>query len=188
MNKTFALKYAIKKHKGQYRKGSNAEYITHPIGVCNYVNFYLKNLDNYELLEIVALLHDVVEDTNTSIDEIKKIFGDDVANLVYELTNDSIQKEKLGKVNYLGLKMSLMSDDALCVKLCDRLYNVRDTVNADENFRKTYLNETSEILETLLLSRKLNENEQIILDDIIHSINNILSDDNYHKINLKKNA
>ena len=85
-----AYLYARKKHEGQFRK-SGEPYIYHPIEVA----YIIATLHGGPSTIIAGLLHDVVEDTNTSIDEIKEIFGSDVALLVDSLTK--IQRLKLSK-------------------------------------------------------------------------------------------
>lgn len=79
-----ALQFAIQAHKGQTRKISNAPYILHPIEVCAIVGALTDDEDTM----CASLLHDVVEDTDRGIDEIREIFGERVAELVsYETEN-----------------------------------------------------------------------------------------------------
>jgi GTP pyrophosphokinase len=86
-----ALLYAIKAHKTQLRK-SGEPYIVHPILVASIVS----SITNDESMAIAALLHDVVEDTLTTIEEINILFGEDVAHLVEGLTKiDKIRDAEL---------------------------------------------------------------------------------------------
>jgi len=76
-----ALNYSIEAHKLQFRK-SGEPYIIHPILVASIV----ASITADESMAIAALLHDVVEDTPTTIEEIEEMFGGDVAHLVVGLT------------------------------------------------------------------------------------------------------
>ena len=127
-----ALSYSIEAHKHQFRK-SGEPYVTHPILVAGIV----ASITDDESMAISALLHDVVEDTSTTIEEILKLFGKDVAHLVEGLTKiDTIRdaelipsssNEKL-VVSALSFRKMLLASIAdvrvLVVKLCDRLHNM----------------------------------------------------------------
>ncbi|MHA1797348.1 MAG: HD domain-containing protein [Candidatus Helarchaeota archaeon] len=158
------IQFARKKHQGQFRKNHDIPYIAHPIGVAN----ILKNLNVEDDLIKVAYLHDVLEDTEASYEEIKTNFGERIANLVLELTNDPVEISKLGKTRYLINKINKMSSDALTIKLADRLNNVEDIEETDAKFRKYYVKQTHEILEHL--ERKLNKNQRILYELILKKI------------------
>ncbi|MDD3476584.1 MAG: RelA/SpoT family protein [Sulfurimonas sp.] len=127
-----ALDYSTAAHISQFRK-SGEPYIIHPILVASIVS----SITNDEAMAIAALLHDVVEDTEVDIEEIKDVFGSDVAHLVEGLTKiDSIRdaelissnsNEKLVVSALSFRKMLLASIEdvrVLVVKLCDRLHNM----------------------------------------------------------------
>lgn len=170
-----ALKYATIMHKGQTRK-DGTEYIYHPIRVAN----YLANLDLYDfeeyrsVLVICGYLHDVIEDTTATYDDVENKFGHVIADIVYGLTNDDILKRKLGKTRYLQIKMNYMTDLELIVKLSDRLDNVRDLVNSDDEFRQKYLKETIAIMNYILDNRDLNKIHMNIIKEIQQSIVTII--------------
>ena len=86
----------------------------------NIIKKYINSSD-YEDYITVSYLHDTLEDTNTTFEELISIFGLKIAYLVKELTNDPDIKENLGKTKYLSIKMKNMDDKALTIKLCDRL-------------------------------------------------------------------
>jgi guanosine-3',5'-bis(diphosphate) 3'-pyrophosphohydrolase len=82
-----AASFAAKKHKGQKRKGDDAEpYINHPVEVANLI----VNVGGVNDPEIItaALLHDTVEDVDVTFEEIAEHFGETVAGYVRELTDD----------------------------------------------------------------------------------------------------
>jgi len=86
-----ALSFSKESHKHQYRK-SGEPYVVHPILVAAIV----VSITDDESMAIAALLHDVVEDTNVSLEEISQRFGKDVAHLVSGLTKiDSLRDHEL---------------------------------------------------------------------------------------------
>ena len=159
-----ALEFATKVHRNQKRI-NGTPYINHPIRVAENVKKYVqeKNMDE---LVISAYLHDTLEDGFITYDDIANKFGYKIANIVLELTNDVSLKNKLGKTRYLQLKMKKMNNDALSVKLCDRLDNVRDLINADETFKYKYLEETNNIINYILKNRKLSEIHITLISEI----------------------
>lgn len=119
-----AYELAAEAHKEQKRK-TGEPYIIHPIAVAHIVAEELE-LGTHPV--IVALLHDVVEDTSYTIEDIRAMFGDDVAFLVDVLTKK--KKENCGKSkqvdNYRQILVSVNYDvRAILIKLSDRLHNMR---------------------------------------------------------------
>jgi guanosine-3',5'-bis(diphosphate) 3'-pyrophosphohydrolase len=151
-----AITFAQQKHEGQTRKATALPYITHLAGVALLINL-LKRSKNLEPLMCAAYLHDTLEDTNTTSEEIQKEFGDLIASLVIELTSDKNQIAKQGKTDYLQYKMVKMSSYALTLKLCDRLHNISDFPTD-----KT-ISETLDIINFLESNRKLNETQRKII-------------------------
>lgn len=104
--------------------------ISHPINVAKKVaNFFPNDERRRKKLVTVALLHDTLEDTNTTYDELKTTYGQEIADCVVELTNPAHLSETYHKGEYILEKMRKMSDDALIVKLADRLDNI-ETLSA----------------------------------------------------------
>ena len=143
-----AVIFAAKKHKGQTRKGNKLAYIIHPMRVAVTLQ-EIKVSKNMDLLLSVALLHDTVEDCGVSLKKIAKKFGLQVASLVEELTLDKSKYETIGKTKYLSQEVVGMTSYALCIKLCDRLDNVRDMKSMSPDFVKKYKAETKEVLRAL---------------------------------------
>lgn len=116
--------FAAEAHKEQKRR-SGEPYITHPIAVAAILAKELEMTDN---TVITAFLHDVVEDTPHTVEEIREMFGDDVAFLVDTVTKrkkDSYQHSKQVD-NYRQILESVHYDvRALLIKLADRLHNMR---------------------------------------------------------------
>jgi len=102
-----AIMYATEKHKGQYRHDNVTDYIAHPIKV---YNLLAKDIKDENIL-ISALLHDVVEDTDTTHADIEQEFGSIVADIVVECSKPY---------------KTLHSKAALTIKCADLLANVTD--------------------------------------------------------------
>ncbi len=120
-----------KAHSNQFR-GSGEEYFTHPLAVAN----YLVNMKLDSSTIITALLHDVVEDSEITLDNIKDDFGDEISKLVDGVTKLSKLDLKFGIAQAENFRKLLLasSDDirVLIVKLADRLHNIR-TINGIHN-------------------------------------------------------
>ncbi len=120
-----AYRFAAEKH-GKQQRQSGELYITHPLEVANILTEL--NLDQASI--IAALLHDVVEDTATTIDEVKQEFGPAVADLVDGLTklskiNFSSKHERLAE-NFRKMIVAMARDlRVILIKLGDRLHNMR---------------------------------------------------------------
>lgn len=161
-----AIEYAIKMHSEQQRH-DGTPYIKHPLGVLENVLKYKKS-KNLETLLISACLHDTLEDTDATYYDLVQNFGPQVASIVLELTTDEDMKQALGKEKYLSFKMKNMSSWALVIKLCDRLDNVNDLLNENnEQFKNKYINETINILDYLIKNRNLSKTHITIIEQII---------------------
>ncbi|HEX4680295.1 MAG TPA: bifunctional (p)ppGpp synthetase/guanosine-3',5'-bis(diphosphate) 3'-pyrophosphohydrolase [Gaiellaceae bacterium] len=122
---TRAFDYAAQAHSGQLRQ-SGQEFIYHPWGVAK----ILAGLQLDEATLAAALLHDVVEDTSTDIEELRGEFGDEVATLVEgvtKLTRVKFQsREHAEAENYRKLIVAMAEDlRVILIKLADRLHNLR---------------------------------------------------------------
>jgi (p)ppGpp synthase/HD superfamily hydrolase len=161
-----AKEFAIQHHEGQTRKFSGEPYVNHPLAVGDSA----KKLGLPEYMLQAAYLHDTLEDTEATYDDIKESFGKDVADIVQELTSDKERIDQIGKTPYLTDKMINMSSDALTLKLLDRYDNVRNFANESEKFVKKYSKATREIIDGLVDERPLNSIQNKIVDDIYSAI------------------
>ena len=80
----------------------------------------------------------------------------------------------MGKTKYLSMKMTSMSDDALIIKLCDRLDNVSSLYDTNKAFIDKYLRETISILNYIINNRNLNTIHLNIINDINKEVNNVI--------------
>ena len=131
-----AYALASEAHKDQRRK-TGEPYIIHPIAVARIV---AEELELGANPVIAAFLHDVVEDTDYTIDDIRNRFGDDVAFLVGVVTKQKKEKyEKSKQVdNYRQILASVQYDvRAILIKLADRLHNMRtlDSMRPDKQMK-----------------------------------------------------
>ncbi|KPP80113.1 guanosine-3',5'-bis(diphosphate) 3'-pyrophosphohydrolase MESH1-like [Scleropages formosus] len=118
------VNFAAEKHKNQRRKDPEATpYINHPIGVARILS-HEGGIADIEVLQ-AALLHDTVEDTDTTPAELEARFGQTVARIVQEVTDDKTlpkQERKRQQIEHAPH----CSHQAKLVKLADKLYNLRD--------------------------------------------------------------
>lgn len=119
-----ALQFAAIKHRSQKRKDpERTPYINHPIGVAHILSNEA-NIDDVDVL-CAALLHDTIEDTETTFEELEKHFGKRIADLVAELTDDKTLPSKERKSLQIE-NAHRLSHEAILVRLADKIYNLRD--------------------------------------------------------------
>lgn len=121
---TDCVAFAAEKHRDQRRKDPlKTPYINHPIGVAQILSSEAGIADLDTLM--AALLHDTVEDTNTTFNEIEARYGQSVRSIVEEVTDDKslpkLERKRLQIEHAAG-----SSPKAKIVKLADKLYNLRD--------------------------------------------------------------
>lgn len=119
-----ALAFAARKHRGQRRKDREASpYINHPIDLAN-VLVNEAGVDD-DVVVIAAILHDTVEDTDTTGDELMTEFGAEIAAIVAEVTDDkSLPKDERKQLQVM--RAPHVSFRAQQVKLADKISNLRD--------------------------------------------------------------
>lgn len=142
-----AFKFQVKAHKGQKRKYTFEDYSDHPVEV----SLILLEVCHSQVMHAAAHLHDTVEDTDVTGDDIYREFGLEIYNLVWELTDQSkpsdgnratrkaIDREHLAKA----------SADAQTIKLADLISNTRTIKEHDPKFWKVYRVEALALLEVL---------------------------------------
>jgi GTP diphosphokinase / guanosine-3',5'-bis(diphosphate) 3'-diphosphatase len=119
-----AATFAGEKHRDQRRKDIQcAPYINHPLAVAD-VLARVGQLEDIELL-IAAILHDTVEDTDTSFEELNTEFGTVISDLVAEVTDDKTLLKEQRKQMQID-KAPFKSDRAKQLKIADKICNVRD--------------------------------------------------------------
>ena len=143
---TRAYEYADKLHAGQLRK-SNEPYIIHPLEVA----YIVSTLELDDNAICAALLHDVVEDTSATLDDIKNEFGDEIAMLVDGVTKlgkiaNYIDKEEEQVENYRKFFMAMAKDiRVVMIKLADRLHNMRTLKHLSDDRKVAIAKETRQL-------------------------------------------
>ncbi len=142
-----AFDFANEAHKA-VRRRSGEPYILHPIAVAKIV---VSNIGLGYKSIVAALLHDVVEDTTYTVDDIRSLFGDKVATLVEGLTKiktvldneDKAQQKSMQAENFKRILLTLNDDvRVVLIKLADRLHNCRTIEYMPEHKRDKILSET----------------------------------------------
>jgi len=119
-----AVAFAADKHRNQRRKDAQASpYINHPIALAN----VLANEGGVQDVTVlcVAVLHDTIEDTETTADELRALIGEQVASVVLEVTDDKLLEKSVRKQRQIE-HAPHSSPQAQLVKLADKISNLRD--------------------------------------------------------------
>ena len=161
-----ALDFAADKHRHQRRKGAEASpYINHPIDLAN-VLWHEGGVTDAVVIA-AAILHDTIEDTETTIDELRQQFGEQICEIVLEVTDDTdlpplqrkrIQIEKAPHISHMAKQ----------VKLADKICNLRDILEYpphgwDLQRKRRYFDWASDVVEGL---RATNESLETAFDQV----------------------
>jgi len=123
-----AVAFAAEKHRNQRRKDADASpYINHPITLAN----VLANEGGISDISILcaAVLHDTIEDTNTTAAELEDIFGKKITTIVLEVTDDKGLDKDVRKQKQIEHALHI-SREAKLVKLADKISNLRDILTS----------------------------------------------------------
>jgi len=170
-----AKEYCTYYHKGKFRKGSNQPYSVHPIEVAQVLEKYGYN---DTVTQCIALLHDLVEDTEIITTEIKKRFGYEISNGVYILSKNTISHgtigiegvkfpidiEQLSGEQMYRLRLAFARRTVIRVKIADMIHNTRDLKSLVPESIKKKIDEAKEFYIPIgrkvapLMTRELEEN------------------------------
>ena len=124
------IHFACIKHSTQRRKDpEQTPYINHPVGVAHIL--YENDIKDIDVL-LAAVLHDTIEDTNTTLEELQIEFGEKVAGIVADCTDDKSLDWKERKRLQIVTANS-KSREAKLVKLADKIYNLKDLQRSTPN-------------------------------------------------------
>ena len=164
-----ALDFAAKKHRDQRRLDADATpYINHPIELAALL-VNEGSVDDSKVL-VAAILHDTVEDTETTPQELERLFGFEIAHIVMEVTDDkSLPKAERKRLQIENAAHCSMP--AKLVKLADKVCNLRDmSSNPPANWplqrKQEYFDWASEVVFQL---RGINPRLEALFDEIYHS-------------------
>ena len=148
-----ALDYAANKHRNQRRKNVAAfPYINHPISL---VNILCNEVHITDIRVICsALLHDTVEDTEATAEELVVEFGAEISSIVMEVTDDQSITVKQNRKQLQIEHASSISDQAKLIKLADKISNLRDlTINPPATWslerRREYFDWAKQVIDQL---------------------------------------
>jgi len=127
-----AISFAVEKHYGQVRKGTDRPYITHPFEVMQ----ILSENGCSERVRAAGMLHDVLEDTKTSAAEIKGVFGKDVLKLIAALSEDKTKTWKERKQATID-GLTNTNYDIKIVCLADKVSNLRSMAADKDSIGET---------------------------------------------------
>jgi guanosine-3',5'-bis(diphosphate) 3'-pyrophosphohydrolase len=123
-----AARFAADRHRNQRRKDAEASpYINHPIALADVLANEGDITDPSVLC--AALLHDTIEDTKTTADELRAAFGDEITSIVLDVTDDKSIKDKARRKELQVEHAPHISPKAKLVKLADKICNLRDIAN-----------------------------------------------------------
>ena len=130
--------YWAKKYHGNQKRKSGEPYYTHPLEVAYMISDHKLKTD----LIVASILHDIIEDTEVTVEMIEGTFGQRIAEMVDMLTRDRPDGSKLSVEEILNNAYHLRDKEVLLIKLFDRLHNIQtiDSVGAEK--AKQTINET----------------------------------------------
>jgi (p)ppGpp synthase/HD superfamily hydrolase len=173
-----AVAFSAAKHRNQRRKGAEAfPYINHPVEVAEMLTSVagIRELDTL----VAAVLHDTIEDTGTSGEEIETLFGRKVRAIVEEVTDDKLlpkdQRKKLQAERAPGL-----SNPAKLIRIADKISNIQElTQSPPEHWpaqrRREYLEWARKVVDGCL---GVNEALEHRFNEVIHQARHVLSSEN----------
>jgi GTP diphosphokinase / guanosine-3',5'-bis(diphosphate) 3'-diphosphatase len=122
-----AAKFAADKHRDQRRKDEKASpYINHPIGVAEVL---ARHGVRDPVVLVAAVLHDTIEDTDTTGTELEREFGPEVRRVVEEVTDDKSLNKDERKARQIE-KAPTLSPEAKLVKIADKISNITDVIHS----------------------------------------------------------
>lgn len=154
-----AVMFATEKHLGQFRKGNGVPYILHPLEVLKQVASWGITKVAFLDLWVAVVLHDTVEDTDATIEEITLKFGEKTAGYVKHLTFRRQEPEEFGK-DYALAKQAYINNfgydkpiEVVVIKLADRIRNVWDFYDTDLDYARKYYKKADQLVEAIICYR-----------------------------------
>jgi (p)ppGpp synthase/HD superfamily hydrolase len=167
-----ALKFATKMHEGQVRKYTGEEYITHPVAVADIVEIYLDKKgyseEDITMAIQVALLHDTVEDTVATMEDIEEKFGAEIAKGVWFLTKtpNYVGNRKFRK-ELCEARLREAPEIIRILKTADMFHNSLSIEEHDPKFWNLFKEETVSLLIAMNTLEVMGELEEMRKNDEI---------------------
>ena len=147
-----AMKFAGEKHSDQLVPGTNANYLLHISNVAMEIIMAYQVEPTFDLESAIqiAILHDTLEDTDATHQDIQELFGKKVADGVHALTKDDSRSTKSDKMEDSLNRISMQPKEVALVKLADRITNLQEPpAHWNLEKRQRYLEEATVIAERL---------------------------------------
>lgn len=161
-----AASFAAEKHKNQRRKDAAASpYINHPLALASVLAVECGISDTTTIC--AALLHDTIEDTETTAQELENLFGERVTNVVLEVTDDKSLEKPARKQEQIR-RASGLSPEAKRIKLADKICNLRDILatppaNWTNQRKQEYFEWAAQVVSAL---RGANQELEALFDEV----------------------
>jgi (p)ppGpp synthase/HD superfamily hydrolase len=123
-----AIEFAVYAHRGHFRKGTGIPYIVHPLNVAR----TLLEFGCSEVVVIAGILHDTVEDTSVAIEDVQVRFGEEVANLVSQVSEPDKSDTWENRKRHTLMSLESASEEVLLIALADKLDNIQSIRRALE--------------------------------------------------------
>lgn len=163
------ISFAIEAHSSTNHLYDGKPYSVHLSMVAMFAKKYIDCIPSKSQNDVLLAcwLHDTIEDCRLTYNDIKKVAGETVANIVYALTNEKgkNRKERANDVYYEGIRQTRY---AVYVKLCDRLANVKYSLDNNSRMYGVYQKENDAFLEALL------PNGSELYQDIVNELKKLL--------------
>lgn len=146
-----AVAFAEKAHQGQTRKYTGEPFVFHPFRVALLIKLHAIYFEDSTLC--AAVLHDVIEDTSVTIEELKENFGEEVANLVYYCSSISPPGRGINRKTRKKQDAKHYSEgpsDSHTIKVADMIDNIPTIKQHDPGFFEVYRQEKLELLDVLI--------------------------------------
>jgi guanosine-3',5'-bis(diphosphate) 3'-pyrophosphohydrolase len=162
-----ALAFSAEKHTKQRRKDiDKTPYINHPISLANIL---AQRWVIDENVLCAAILHDTIEDTETTVEELQEHFGEKITSIVLEVTDDKSLEKSVRKQKQVEHAASI-SHEAKLVKLADKIANITDIINTppvdwSSDRKKEYFDWAKAVVDNL---RGAHQGLEKDFDDLIH--------------------
>jgi (p)ppGpp synthase/HD superfamily hydrolase len=130
--------YWARKYHGDQKRKSGEPYYSHPLEVAYMVSEYKLNTD----VIVASILHDIIEDTEVNAKMIHNAFGQRIAEMVYRLTRDRLNRSKLSVQEIINNAYYKKDNEVLLIKLFDRLHNMQTIGSMSTEKTKKITDET----------------------------------------------
>ena len=142
-----ALAFATSAHRGQDRRYTAEPYIVHPLEVWRLV----RDAGGTDAMQAAALLHDVVEDTDATLDDVARECGTAVAELVEWLTDVAVPADgnRAARAAIDRERLAAAPAEAQTIKLADLIDNAESVARHDPRFARVYMEEKRALLDVL---------------------------------------